>query len=93
MKKLNMKLFFVCMIAALVLTSALDAQEPYRRGTTSGNFLEIGYGSRGNAMGDAVVASSSDLESSYWNPAGLALMRNNQVLFNMQPWIIDINSN
>jgi len=69
------------------------AQQPYRRGTTAANFLEIGYGSRGNAMGDAVVATSDNLESCYWNPAGLALMRQNEVLFSMQPWIIDINTN
>jgi len=71
----------------------LAAQEPYRRGTTAANFLEIGYGSRGNAMGDAAVATSNNLESCYWNPAGLALMRQNEVLFSMQPWIIDINTN
>lgn len=93
MKKMNINLLVAWMIAALLLNSVLRAQEPYRRGTTAANFLEIGYGSRGSAMGDAVVASSDDLESCYWNPAGLALMRNNEVLFNMQPWIIDINSN
>ncbi len=93
MKKFSINVIFICVIAALVLSSVLVAQEPYRRGTTAGNFLEIGYGSRGNAMGDAVVASSGDLESCYWNPAGLALMRQNEVMFNMQPWIIDINTN
>lgn len=92
MKKTNIHIFVLWMIAALVLTGALSAQEPYRRGTTAANFLEIGYGSRGNAMGDAAVATANDLESCYWNPAGLALMRNNEVLFNMQPWIIDINT-
>ena len=82
MKKFNINSILVCVIAALVLTSALVAQEPYRRGTTAANFLEIGYGSRGIAMGDAVVASTDALESAYWNPAGLALMRQNEVLFN-----------
>ncbi len=92
MKSLKIDILAVCAAAAL-LFGTLEAQQPYRRGTTAANFLEIGYGSRGAAMGDAVVASSNNLESCYWNPAGLALMRQNEVLFNMQPWIIDINTN
>ena len=43
-----------------------------RYGTTAANFLEIGIGSRPNAMGEAYVAIASDLTSIYWNPAGLA---------------------
>ncbi len=81
--------------AVLILAFAaaeVQAQKPYRRGTTAANFLEIGYGSRGSAMGDAAVASSEDLESCYWNPAGLAMMSRNEVLFCMQPWVIDINT-
>ena len=92
MKKMTLYIFIVCFAASL-LPPVLVAQEPFRRGTTAANFLEIGFGSRGAAMGDAVVASSANLESCYWNPAGLALMRQNEVLFSMQPWIIDINTN
>ena len=50
------------------------AQEPYRVGTTSASFLEIGIGGAGIAMGDAYVASAGDLSAIYWNPAGLALL-------------------
>jgi len=89
-KKKKIITFFVLLIfvAGLVI-----AQEPYRRGTTAGNFLEIGYGSRGAAMGDAVVATTDDIESVYWNPAGLALMRKSAAAFSMQPWFVDINTN
>jgi hypothetical protein len=34
-------------------------------------FLNIGVGARAYAMGGAVVASSTDVTSGYWNPAGL----------------------
>ncbi|HTN18370.1 MAG TPA: PorV/PorQ family protein [Chitinophagaceae bacterium] len=34
-------------------------------------YLNIGVGGRGLAMGGAQVASSSDANSGYWNPAGL----------------------
>src|ERR1700678_4064604 len=38
----------------------------------SNEFLNIGAGARGMAMGDAQVASVSDGTAGYWNPAALA---------------------
>src|SRR4026208_931980 len=38
----------------------------------SNEFLNIGAGARGLAMGSAQVASVDDATSGYWNPAGLA---------------------
>src|SRR6185369_18058808 len=37
----------------------------------SNEFLNIGAGARGLAMGSAQVASASDATAGYWNPAGL----------------------
>ena len=37
----------------------------------SNEFLNIGAGARGLAMGNAQVASASDATAGYWNPAGL----------------------
>ena len=68
------------------------AQEPYRVGTTSAGFLEIGVGSAGIAMGDAYVASAHDMSAIYWNPAGLAHIKTNEALFMYQPWVVDVNS-
>ena len=38
----------------------------------SNEFLNIGISARAQAMGNAVIASTSDVTASYWNPAGLA---------------------
>ena len=38
----------------------------------SNEFLSIGVGGRAHGMGGAVVASSNDIFTSQWNPAGLA---------------------
>jgi hypothetical protein len=75
---------------ALVLTAG--AQQPYRVGTTTANFLEIGYGSAGSAMGDAYVSVANDLSAAYWNPAGLAFMEKSEAQFSYQPWLADINA-
>jgi hypothetical protein len=42
--------------------------------TYSNEFMNIGAGARGMAMGDAQVASVSDGTAGYWNPAALANM-------------------
>ena len=40
--------------------------------TYSNEFLAIGIGARAHGMSGAVTATTNDLYSSYWNPAGLA---------------------
>jgi len=87
----NKKLLTV-LILVLSCQSLLFSQKPQRFGTTAAGFLELGVGSPAIAMGDAYVASTNDLFSIYWNPAGLALMERNEVSFMYQPWVVDINS-
>lgn len=38
----------------------------------SNEFLTVGVGARAQALGNSTVASSEDIFSTYWNPAGLA---------------------
>ncbi len=82
--------FLGFMLCAAVLP--LHADKPIRVGTTTANFLEIGYGSSGNAMGDAVVSSIGDLSALYWNPARLSTLKQNEAMFMYQPWFADINT-
>ena len=79
------------LIATLLIMIPLKGQMINRYGTTAANFLEIGVGSDGNAMGEAYVAVTDGLSSIYWNPAGLASLEAPSVSFMMQPWIVDIN--
>ncbi len=83
----------VHILVVLALLSAVGmAKEPHRMGTTSAGFLEIGVGGAGIAMGDAYVASATDMSAIYWNPAGLALVKSNEALFMYQPWVVDVSS-
>ena len=56
----------VALIAILVSSSASAQFRKY-----SNEFLNIGAGARGLAMGSAQVASVRDGTAGYWNPAGL----------------------
>ncbi|MBN1559511.1 PorV/PorQ family protein [candidate division KSB1 bacterium] len=80
-------------ISAMLLLCLTPAQaQKSRAGTATANFLEIGFGSAGSAMGDAYVSLAEDLSSMYWNPAGLGYMESSEAQFTIQPWIIDINT-
>lgn len=58
---------------ATILSFAVSAQ--FRK--YSNEFLNIGAGARGLAMGSAQVASVQDGTAGYWNPAGLVGVKDN----------------
>lgn len=55
------------------LSAGLSADAQFRK--YSNEFLAIGAGARGLAMGSAQVASVSDAYAGYWNPAGLTAVK------------------
>lgn len=77
----------------LLLTCNIFAQEKdaAKVGITAAPFLEIGVGSRAIGMGGAFVATANDASALYWNPAGIAGMRNGQLLMMHSQWLADIN--
>lgn len=55
-------------IFLLTISTLLSAQK------YSNEFLSIGVSARAQAMGNSVVASTSDVTAGYWNPAGLVFI-------------------
>ena len=90
-----MKLKLVFMTAALLVLglSTAFAGNAARIGSAGAQELRIPYGSRGTAMGGAVVANTFGIESMYWNPAGLASLEGTEAMFSYLPYIADINQN
>ncbi|MEJ2054138.1 MAG: PorV/PorQ family protein [Calditrichaceae bacterium] len=62
-------------------------------GTSAGNFLKIGVGSRAQGMSGAYVAQADDATALYWNPAGIVHVQSKQVSFTQIDWIADIELN
>jgi hypothetical protein len=62
-----------------------------RAGTASMQFLKLGAGARAAAMGNAVVAISTDAYSLYWNPAGLVWSEGHEVALSHNIWVVDLN--
>ncbi len=62
-------------------------------GSTAAPFLNIAVGPRAIAMGGAFVATSNDVTSLYWNPAGAASSQQNGAYFSYSKWFADISYN
>jgi hypothetical protein len=84
--------FIKYLLIMIILTTGMDAlaQQSSKSGTTAAQFLKIGIGARAVGMGSAFAATSDDITSIYWNPAGLASNLSNEALFNHTNWIADV---
>lgn len=55
-------------------------------------FLKLGVDAASSAMGGAAIANSSDASAAYWNPAGLAVSDEMNVMFSNQEWLAGSNN-
>ena len=58
-------------------------------GTAAAEFLLLGAGARGMALGPSYAALVRDVESTYYNPAGLPLMEGPEAAFTMMSYFAD----
>ncbi len=61
-----------------------------RAGISAYQFLKIGAGARGVALGETFIAIANDASALYWNPAGLAQFTTNEVTFSHSEYVADI---
>jgi len=90
-----MKMKLVFMTAALLVLglSTAFAGNADRIGSAGAQELRIPFGSRGTALGGAVVSNTYGVEAMYWNPAGLASLEGTEAMFSYLPYIADIDQN
>jgi hypothetical protein len=58
-------------------------------GTTAGEFLLLGAGARGTALGGAYAALSTDVSALYYNPAGIAQMDHAGAMVSSYKYVAD----
>jgi Type IX secretion system protein PorV len=61
-----------------------------RVGISAMQFLKLGVGARGVAMGESFVAVANDASALFWNPAGLVLFEENQLVAARTEYVVDI---
>jgi hypothetical protein len=86
-------------VAAMLVLSSVGAQAQENTdaiekrnsgaGTTAAEFLLMGAGARGMALGPAFSAITRDVESLYYNPASLPLMEGMEVGVTVMPYFAD----
>jgi hypothetical protein len=70
---------------------AQNTEEFERLGQTSMTFLDIEVGARAVGMGGASTCIDNDVNSIFWNPAGLAKVQGLGFSVNQTNWIADMN--
>ncbi|MBM3319291.1 MAG: PorV/PorQ family protein [Candidatus Eisenbacteria bacterium] len=79
-------------VGLLLVHGAAHGTEIFAKvGTIGAQFLKIGVGGRGVAMGESFVAIADDASALYWNPAGIARLEGqSHVFFSHSAWPADI---
>jgi len=87
------KIVFLMLILLVVSLNPAYAGNDRRIGTAGAQELRIPIGSRGTALGGAILADVKGIEAVHWNPAGLANLEGIEAMFSHQPYLADINVN
>lgn len=71
-----MKTIAISIITAVIFVSFAFAGST---GTTAVNYLKIGVGAKAVGMGEAQIAITSNVDSPFWNPAGLSEIKRDEI--------------
>ena len=79
--------FYIFLTTMLCVTESVAQLVPnlggQRAGISAFQFLKIGVGARGVAMGESFVAVANDASALFWNPAGLVQFNQNEIIFDL----------
>ena len=80
------------LVAVLLLASAEVRPQSFNKaGRASFQFLKIGIGARQTGMGEAGISVVRDVNSLFWNPAGITGIQSAEASFSYNRWFADMN--
>jgi Type IX secretion system protein PorV len=87
-----MKINLVCLsiVLSVALTDASGAGFN-KAGRTVMQFVKIGIGARQTAMGEAAISVVRDVNSVFWNPAGISGIQSGEASFSYNQWFSGLN--
>ncbi|HAV24201.1 MAG TPA: hypothetical protein DCX46_12080 [Bacteroidetes bacterium] len=75
------------------VTGVAIGQQFNKGGRTAFQFVKIGIGARQVALGEANIASIRDINSVFWNPAGISGIGDVEASFSYARWFADLHYN
>lgn len=98
MKSMRLLSSALCFLLAGILLLHVDRAEAQlfpnlggqRVGISAFQFLKLGGGARGVALGESFVALANDASAVYWNPAGMTQFSENQIIFAHTEYVVDL---
>ena len=84
------KNILVALAVLVAIVGSAGAVNFSKVGTAGAQFLKIGAGARAVGMGEAFTAVVDDATAMYWNPAGLAQAKKQEITFTHNQWLGDI---
>jgi hypothetical protein len=76
-------------IVVLLIAFCVHDATAQKVGSTSMQFLKVLPSARAAAVGEAYSAWASGAEAIFWNPAGLALLENQEISLTYTDWLFD----
>ncbi len=87
-----MKTQLVCLLIGVsVLLSSTGDAAFNKAGRTVMQFVKIGIGARQTAMGEAAISVVRDVNSVFWNPAGLSGIQSGEASFSYNRWFTGLD--
>ncbi len=74
-------------LAALAVLRCVNCAFAGGQGTSAFQFLQLGVGARPSAMGETFAGVADDVNSIYWNPAGLAGLERREATLSHALWL------
>ncbi len=84
------RIILSCSLVLFLTSTAWTFWGNQSQGTTGANFLKIGVGARAVGMGGAFVGVADDATSTFWNPAGLCQLSQQEIVFMHNEWLQDV---
>ncbi len=83
---MNIRLGILPLVIVALTALPSRAQEFTKAGRTAFQFVKIGVGARETALGESGVAAVRDVNSAFWNPAGIAGIEATEASFSYNAW-------
>ncbi len=83
---------FILFLILFIISGNQSYSQTSQAKTTGLAFLKLGVGGRASGLGEAYTAVADDATATYWNPAGLTLVKTAQIVFSHNEWIQDISN-